>query len=494
MHLQIPEPPWPADSSEKARWKHTRLRRRLLDGSWRQDIEERLKQHLGVLRSDAMGPPDMSANPYRVITREVSTLFTKPPTLRHDLEEQIDLGPLIGERGAIASSGLWAQMRRYQAWVVGCREYLLRLVATADGRLHYRPVAPDMVQAWSTMTQPDRPVTIWELRLRQRASGKFVWAWDVLDISDPQDPVYKVFAATDGGKLGDDLSAEFLDADYSGASYPYRKKDGTPVLPYVMHHAEMIGDRLWDPYEGTEVLEGSLNLAVLMSFWLHYVRDTAWAQKYAVNARPAGLETIDQDALTAGESTPTRQEIVTDPSTLLVFEAIRDEAAVVIGQFQPPGSPKELYESIEAYGAKLAHDAGISSSDMQRMSADPRSGYAISLSNEGKRKSQEDYSAQFRAVDEQLIALSAILLNVATGSDYPEDGYSVVYAPIPLSPEERRSREESVLRRLNARLLKRVDAYRELNPGLSEQQAKMDLDEIEENDDGRGRGRPEPAE
>ncbi len=143
----------------------------------------------------------------------------------------------------------------------------------------------------------------------------------------------------------------------------------------------------------------------------------------------------------------------------------------------------------EAITARLGADAGIAASDMQRMSGDPRSGYAISLSNNGKREAQRRFVTSFRDADERLMDLSAVLLNRAAGLGLPESGYSVIYREIPLSPEELRGREESVLRRREAGLLSRLDAYRELNPGLSAAQAAADLAAIDAEAE-----TPEPAE
>lgn len=464
-------PPLPTfpDSWDAQRAEHTRLRRRLIDGVWEQDLRRRILDHLGHVRSQAQGAPDLSANPYRVTCRELATLYLAPAEVRHDLEAPA----MTDDRSAVVRSGLWAQARRYQTWTIGCRDYLVRASASEAGALRYRPVAPDLVVASSTADEPDVPVAVSELRLREHpVKKKPVWTWDRVDVSDPDAPVYQVRewdAKGEGSMYGLDWSSAFGLPD----EYPYRRRDGVPVLPYVMHHAERVGDRLWDPWEGQELLEGSLNLAVLMSFWLHVVKDASWPQRYGVNVRPAGLETVDSDGKAV------RQEVITDPAVLLILEQVVEGLQPVISQFQPGGDPKVLLEAIEMYAARLAADAGVSASDMQRMSGDPRSGYAISLSNDGKREAQRRFVTSFRDADERLMSLSAVLLNGATGSALPEDGYTVIYREIPLSPAELQGREESVLRRHEAGLLSRLNAYRELNPGITEQQAADDLAAID---------------
>ncbi len=465
----IPQIPTFPDPWEASRAEVTRKRRRMIDGGWEQDLQQRMLAHFGHIRSGVMGPLDLSANPYKVVCQELSTLYLSPPMVRHDLAAPA----MTDDRSAVTRSGLWAQARRYQTWVIGCRDYAVRASATESGELRYRPVAPDLVVASSTAEIPDVPVAVSELRLRRHPNtGRPVWTWDRLDVSDLDAPIYEIRewdSNGDEGMYGLDWSGHFGPI----TEYPYRTKASLPVLPYVIHHASRVGDRLWDAWHSTELYEGSLNLAAMMTFALHSHKDASWPQRWAIGAQPAGMETVDKDAKAR------RQEVVTDPGNLLMFEPTAEGVQPQVGQFEPGADTRMLYEVNEMYSARLGLDQGISGSDMQRMSGDPRSGYAISLSNNGKREAQRTYVTSFRDGDERLMALSAILLNCATGSDLPESDYSVIYREIPLSPEEIKGREESALRRRDAGLLSRVDAYRELNPGLSAEQAQVDLDAID---------------
>ena len=470
--MQVPSPPLLADPYESERWGHTRLRRRLLDGTWRQDLIDRVVKQLGPLRAVAQGGIDMSANPFRVTNRELSTLYMSPGMVRHN--EAAAAEPMIAEGGALDRSGWWAQQRRYQTWAIGCREYLTRAHATEAGELRYRPVPPDLVLASSDMGTPDVPNAVSEARLRKHpVKNELVWTWDRFDISNPDEPVFEIREFVHGpSPYGKDWTDK-----YGPTGWPdlLKNAEGMPVLPYVVHHAERIGDRLWDPWEQFELLEGSLTLAVLMSFWLHVVQDASWPQRWVLGAAPVGLTTRGDDE----ESGARRQEIITDPATLLALEPIMEGIQAQVGQFQPGGDPETLLRAIDSYAARLMQDAGMSGSDVLKVSADPRSGYAIALSNDGKREAQRRYTSSFRDADQRLMGLSAILLNRAADMNLPEDGYSVVYSEIPLSADERRGREESVLRRLDAGLLKRSSAYVELNPGLSDEQAQQDLAAID---------------
>ena len=442
-----------SDTYESRRVEHTRLRRRMLEGTWEQDLHDRLQIHLGTVRKAAWGLPDMSSNIFRQIARSLAALYIQPPDVSHPTRNLAAAG--IVEM--VARSGLWATMNRFQQLVIGCREYWQRVHVSADAR--------------SFADRPDYPVSVRELRERTDAEGKALWTWDVLDISDPENPIYQVRAYVDGGKVGEDLSAVYLGGDYSGAAYPYRRSDGRPILPYVLYHAERIGDRLWDCYEGIEVVEGSLNIAVSYSMLFHALKDSSWPQRYIIGAEPQG-GTIE------GGVAGARREVVSDPATVLMLRA-SDEQQPVIGQWQAGCDVTQLEATIAASANRLAQDAGVSPADIQRMGGTARSGYAIALSNEGKRDAQKVYSQSFRAADEQLVMTAAILANRAMGSQFPEGGYSVQYRSIPLSGSELDARRKHALELLDAGLMTRIDALRLFDDSLTEQDAVAMLAEID---------------
>ena len=81
----------------------------------------------------------------------------------------------------------------------------------------------------------------------------------MLEVSDPETPSYRVILAD-----GTDATAAYLGA--TGWPDEWRRSDGSPILPYVLHHAEQHTDRLLDPYAQAELVEGSLNHAMLMTW------------------------------------------------------------------------------------------------------------------------------------------------------------------------------------------------------------------------------------
>jgi hypothetical protein len=203
----------------------------------------------------------------------------------------------------------------------------------------------------------------------------------------------------------------------------------------------------------------------------HAIKDSSWPQRYIIGAEPQG-GTIE------GGIAGVRREVVSDPATVLMLRA-SDEQQPVIGQWQAGCDVTQLENTISAFANRLAQDAGVSPADIQRMGGTARSGYAIQLSNEGKRDAQKVYSQSFRASDEQLVMTAAILANRAMGSQFPEGGYSVQYRSIPLSGAELDGRRKHALELLDAGLMTRIDALRLFDDALTEQDAVAMLAEID---------------
>jgi len=465
-YTQMPQPPSPTNPEEASRWEHSRHRRALMEGRWQRLLEDRLQMQLGSTRRQAWGVSDVSTNAFKVVASELATLYDAPPDVSHNTAGGA-VDELCGSNGLIARAGLWPQMGRFQSMVIALREMWMR-VDVEDGRLIYRPVSPDMTIAEADPSRPTTPLAYAEIRLRH-IRGEAQWAYDVLDIRDPANPSYTVRIAKDGG-MGEDVTLEVLGGTYSGEAYPYRRADGTPILPVVLYHASLYGDRLFDAFNGVELYEGSLNLAVYYSFLAHTLRDASFPQRYAIGVRIAGSDMVD------GGSRGQRVEVVTDPTTILMLDAAMEQQPQV-GQFVAGADVEKIEATIAAIAHRLATDAGLAPTDLQRTSGSAKSGYAISLSQDGKRTAQRKYVMQFRDADERLVAISATLYNRAMGTQFPEGGYSVHYREIPLSPEELASRRAHAMEMMEAGLMDKVEALR-LFGSLTHEDAVVRLEQI----------------
>lgn len=491
-------PPVPGDAYTTQRIEETRLRRRLLEGVWMADLERRMRKQVGTVRSAAWGRPSLALNFFASVVRELSTLYDSPYRVTHDLASPGQTELLVDK---MRLGGIFGIMPEVQRLTLGLREEFIRPHVDDKGRLRFRTVTPDMTTALSTVDEPDRPVVVHEYRLRQIGEeAEAVWTVDVLSVADPMAPVYAVHRVLDSGQPGKDITQVVLGGTFSGEDYPYRRKPfvpregapeprvkptdygtdtegnplGAPVLPYILYHAKGTRDRLFDPFAGHEVVDGTLDTAVLHQMLLHVFKDASWPQRYTVNLNVGGAEIIDD-----GDG-GRRAEVIADPATILPLYTPRDEETVLqpmVGQWKPGGDVEKMEGTLANIVARLATEAGIPPSDIQRLGGTARSGAAISLTNAGKRKAQRKYGAIFRDYDERLVALCAILLNSATGSSFVEGGYTVVYPQLPLSPEELKARREEVIAMLDRKLITPVDAYIELHPGTTPEQARRKVEE-----------------
>jgi hypothetical protein len=447
LSMLLPSPPAPSDPADILRWTHSRLRRRLLYSEHEADLVERIRAHVGSTRRAAWGEPDLSANPYLSLWEQTSRLYAEVPEVR-GMPETVK---------AATSAGLWSLMQRVQRDTLGLRETLVR-VEVIDDKPVYTLLYPDLVEARASAAEPGQP--IW-LRESRYDADLGIWVrvtWD----SESQVPAYYATSASDGT----DVSENVLGGRYVGDAYPYRDASDRPVVPAVVYHAAETG-RLWDPYTGREIVEGSLTLGMLLTYWGHVVRSCAWSQRYAV-----GVLVDGGDVEIEASGAAARREIVTDPATLLMLRADEGAGQPTIGQWAPPVSPEELIKSIRSYEERLVEAAGLRV-DVTRQSSDIRSGYSLAVAREAIREAQRVYEPLFARSDARLLWLTAWLLR------QPDEPLTIRYLGLPQSPAERRQAVDEVIRLREAGLISRVEAWLRLHPGATDDEARAALAEIE---------------
>jgi hypothetical protein len=499
--------PLPSGIGEIHRVQSTRSRRAMLEGTWSRLLAERSQQVLGATREAMQADPSLSLNPFKSVCRALSVLYDGAPTIQHAIASADDLRNLTRK---IAAAGLWPMMQRVQQYTLGLREMMVHAaVDPATGALRFRAVYPDMVYARASEDRPDEPVRIEELRARSAAylrskgvavapnvqNADDVWTVDVYDISGPTafHAVHLLGGAPTGGQgwaIGADITGQLYGAPLAGEAYPWRATPtqaaieaadgetplGAPVLPYVLYHAAPNGDRIWDPYEWIEIVDGTLTVGVLNGFLLHTFAEASWPQKYIIGGAPVGAAVTMDD----GNSGERRAYIPSDPTSILIVEPLpgfvgQPSAA----QFQPGGDIAVQEQVLGNMVSALMESAGISPSDVQRLSGNARSGAAIALTNEGKRELQRRYQAVFEASDQRLVRLCAILLNrysdtlelaaedagtpIPTRYRFPEGGYSLTYPRIPRSPDELKAHREHVFAMLDRGMLTDAEAFAALH-------------------------------
>ena len=468
-------PPLPT-RADTARAEFTSLRRRLLEGTWEQDLENELYRHLPSDRRDAWGAADLSSNPFEQVTRQLSVLYHETPHIHADGDS--DISALTGRAGILTKSGLWPLMQRVQQLTLGLRECFLRIDVAPHSKqatarvpgITYRVVTPDFVYCEASPDNPDEPLYYQETRLRENPEGELVWVADVLDIRDLKNPFYGMKLINTDGSLGADVSSDYMGhPSHVGEGYPFRNAEGVPFLPLTMYRAAKTG-KLWNAFDNSSLVFGSLTSAVLFTMWTHIVKDASWPQRYIAGLQLAGLDTLEQNTIAR------RASVTTDPSSILVFMQDQDNTSQpLVGQFQPGASPKELLEAVASYEYRVAVSGGISPSELIRSSSDPRSGFSLSVSRQGQREASRAYAPLFRHSDEDLLAKTAALSNRYLGTSLPESGYYISYQALPLSPDEMKALREDIVQKLAASLISPLEAIRMLHPDLDEEAARQKL-------------------
>ena len=444
------------DTATSARWDESRQRRRLLEGTWKEDLEKQLAQEIDASRIAIWKSPDLTKNILRSIVNQLSVLYDQSPIVRNQSPESVDV-----MRQLTSNAGLWQLAAYNQQLCIAQRESAIRVdVVGDDPRLLYRVIPADLLYCEADVDEPDEPVTIYEYRIRTGPDGDAIWTRDMLSIAG--DPYYRV--ETTGGV---DLTEYYLGGRFSGEDYPYRKADGTPILPFAFYHAKRTG-KLWNAYTGHELACGTLRVAVFWSLFSHVLRDCSWPQRYFINAEVLGL----RGDISTGEA-----RIATDPASVLNLGARDPGTATIAGQFQAGGDPEAIGRAIRDYSADLAADFDITPADIQRSSGDARSGFAIFLTREGQRHAQRRYSPNFDRGDSSLLSATAVLMNRLAGTSLPEDGWSLKYNGLPVSMEEAKTIIEGYEKRVELGIMSRPQLLAALD-GITEEEARSRLRQI----------------
>ncbi len=388
QRLRQQRPPLP-DSQDERRREHSRLRRRILEGWWRRDLDERIAEFFQPGTAERLGYRDQTRNLFRSIVDQMSRLYGKPPTIEHanaiepkvaDFEQKLRLAEL------------WPVLGRNQRQVVGMRESLVRVGHVPDRGLQFRVVPSDMVWASASPDAPSSPNMVVEARIREVElhAGKppeQVWTWDVLDVRD--EPSYRVLLP--GGpdiNKARDITEKVLGGSFSGGDYPYIV-EGEPVVPFVLYHYEGGGDQLWDAWTGKETVEATLTVATLWTFWNYCVRDASHPIRGLANGSIRGIAN-------KGSNKASRREVAADPTTMLMIDS--DGGGSVQALHWAAGcDPERLQLAIDAYEQRSLIAAGISPADIEQSGA-AQSGYAISLKREAVRERQQALMPQMEAL------------------------------------------------------------------------------------------------
>jgi hypothetical protein len=456
---EIPSFLKPDGVDDRARWNEQSLRYRMLNGEHRPDVQKTIqgmfgREFVGELNQQV----DLSRNSFKMIWQQLSTAYLQAPEVSaHDAAgDPADLSSIISAR-------LWPQRQTADLWALAIRESLFRLDWHADQGVQYRPVSPDVVVCSALPNQADKPGRVQEYRQRIKSNGQAVWTVETWDIMGPT-PSFMIEELSQMGKRRADVTQEFMPGLEPGA-YPYLDREGQPILPYILIHAE-VAPRLWSYTTGTELVNGSLRLAAFWTYWGDSYLSASHPQRWALDVTTRAGDTKN----IGGKSVDL---IPVNHKSILVFRSDGPTGGS-LGQYQPAMNPLEGAAALREFEAGLGVYAGLSPSDLKVTSG--QSGYAIVVSQAGKRRQQKRSEPARRMADQDILATAAKLANAYEGTDLPEEAgaYAVRYPGIGESIEERKAKAEIVKTELEMGLISRVEAYRRLNPEIQDEAEIME--------------------
>lgn len=431
--------------------EHTQLRLRLLDGLAQQDLREYIVRRVGALRAQAWGQPQRTTCALADLSAAVAVLYVQDPTVSHPGAAAADPGAAavaaqvadVVERLRI--SGLWQVAGEAQRLTEALNECAIHVEIDA-GRIIWRLVTPDLLQGQPAPGRPGEPEVLAEWRPRHvtRPGGKpeLMWLADLYDISDPAAPAFRIIDE-DGVDRTRLVMSDVPDGGFVGTAYRWRYApspsypDGRPFIPYSLRHAEAAPRALFSPWRRIETVDATMEACSVRTMASHVCGQNSFPFTW-----------------TNGEIIT---EQVTDPSGKVIARApVLDPAAIHQVRTSEPGQsptvnavrnetdPLMLLDVAERLVASCASAWGLGPSDVQRTAADSRSGIALAVSSEGRRRMQASRAPIYRPADERLVGMLAALLNragVSGVTDRPESGWQVSYTLSPLSPQERSQRQ-----------------------------------------------------
>lgn len=467
MYAQIPPRPQMPTAADQERAQMQCDRLNILNDDWRELINEWLAEHIGKDRRHVWGIPDISANPLADLSRQLSIpgLYGRAPHVQHGVD---NLEALLGQDGYLAQAGLWTKMQQVQYYTLGIGDFAINVNVVND-RLVLRLVPPHNLLVKSSADDPQHAVCVYELRLMyDKTTETYEWVWELFDIGhDGTEAQHRVILANRDGSFGPDVSDRYLSSSVVGDEYPYRSADGQAVVPYSFYRSSDTGT-LWNTNSNRGIVQGTLNTALYWTYVGHSARDATGSFTIVSGLAPLGATTHkDQYGNTVSSMTIT-------PGALAYHEPTSDSQPFV----QSIGSGinlKDLTAFADLYEMKQAVRYGLNPTDLTRQSANPASGAALMISNSGKREYSAQVEPLYRHSDLHTLRLCAIVLNRAGLGPFPESGYTISYAEIKNSPAEARERREDIQWQVDNGYLSPVDAYKMLNPGVSDEDARAAL-------------------
>lgn len=398
----------------------------LMEGAWRQLAERRIIDVVGEERWRAWPNPDLSANALKRGAYQLSVLYDRAPSWTHPATARTRGagGRSPAERtldGLFEGANFAGVMQVVQPRTVAIGDYALRYEVTtgADGQpqLTLHPVSPHLLEVVPSEDDPRQPVEVTEA----------VVVPGLLGAGLPEAAV-GMLAGTRR------WTSDTVELHLPGRE-PEVYRHGQGACPWVLYHAEP-SNGLWSPLANMEVVEGTLNLAVMQTMALHATLDASFPQRSAIGLQLAGSES-------RGDGTADNPEVTAvtpDPAKILLWQPMDGvSGGWSLHQWQPGMDVGLLRRLIADYQDALLEQFRVAGISARRTSdGNAPSGMSLVAQRDAQRELQRRFATVFRPYDERLAQLVSRAYNLNRGGQpaLPEDGWRIRYRAIQPSPEE----------------------------------------------------------
>lgn len=380
----------PTTDIDQLRWEHSRLRRNMLMGTWEWAVVTAMREQYSLLNVQNMGRPATSINLFANATLQSSILHDEEALITNpELGDAADEWALVAEQCHLRSI-----LQELCHKVIGLREGFLFMVPTPTS-IQLEVITPDEILVDKTTGDASKPTAIRRAMtfMVPKAVGGVPEprdCWECWDVSDPSAPTHRVI---DGENL-DITSIVFPDE----TEYPFQDADGA-FLPFAFYRAKYTSET-FDPFVGSELVHGTLDVAVMNTMQGVIIRNCAYPQAYLFDGEVPGMSIADSPNSYVGAPPST---IDLAPNSIIRLKSTGQPGSGKIGQLAAVDA-KTMGDAIQMRLAATLDNAGISPDDITSGGAS-QSGVAIQLKASAKRRIALTYVPIFRSQDEQALGL-----------------------------------------------------------------------------------------
>lgn len=377
---------------------------------------------------------NQSQNVLKRVINEISTVYKVEPVRDFKNDERY--------QEIIQRAKLDRKLKKINRYTNLLNESLLK-IGVRNGEIVYDILTPNIVTVIQNEIDPTQADAIIYMLTRSNTVGDdqiFYYYWDITGNHYILDKNFRI------NSVIYDSAAPAGDP----AFYPYRDKEGRPVLPFVVFHREEPEDSFWDQDSGRDLVNATIMVGIKMTLFDYYFKVASFKQPYIIG-----------DEI----SVPSKQ--ILDPLT--VFQAKGEGAQ--IGLLDMQINLDQLKDALVFQINSIINNYGISA-DQWSLSISEVSGRALKIRNRALLEIRQEQIPYYRDYEREIFEKTKIVNN-AHFPDKPikAEEFSIDFGEIefPEDPEEELRLDS---KRLKMGLISLGQFYKKYNPDVDEKEGE----------------------